>query len=239
MAKEARQSPKFPWDCDVPDDDFWKSLDYKVGRAFLPCYSESEISNMSFDPSLPREEKLQYLRDTLNNTLGQKEKDAAPLPVREVDYQSWNQLKFGLSALDFFLGDLDAEERTMRELYENGPNGTKNMTALHNLSGLLEKRGRYAEAETAALEVLPWMQSQKMLGGDSPQALGCMRVLVKSTWKQGRYEEAQSWIEKCEDCIRRMGEGDFAKYQDAERRQFDEELEALKEWKLQQPKDSG
>ena len=227
MAKEARQSPKFPWDFDVPDDEFWNSLNYKVGRAFLPCYTESEISKMTFDPSLSKEEKLQYLRHNLSNTLDEKEKDAAPLPLREVDYQSWHQLKFGLGALDHFLGDQVSEERIVRELYENGPNGTKRMDALHNLSGLLENQRRYAEAEAAALEVLPWMESQQMLGSDSPQILGCMRVLVKCTWKQGKDAEAREWIEKCEDCIRRMGEGKFAKYQEAERKQFDEELKAL------------
>ncbi len=239
MAKEARQSPKFPWDCDVPDDAFWNSLDYKVGRAFLRCYTESEVSAMTFDPSLSREQKLQYLRETLNNTLIEKERDAAPSPLRDVDYYAWERLKFSLSGIDHFLGNEEAEEATIRELYENGPNGTKSMTALHNLSGLLESRGRYAEAEAAALEVLPWMEAQSMLGIDSPQYLGCMRVLVKSTWKQKKDVEAQGWREKCEECLRRMGEGRFAKYQDSERTQFDGEWEALQQRKLQQSKGSS
>jgi hypothetical protein len=48
------------------------------------------------------------------------------------------------------------------------------MSALHKLNGLMETVGRYGEAETMAREVLPWMQGHEMLGGNGPQALGCM-----------------------------------------------------------------
>jgi hypothetical protein len=46
------------------------------------------------------------------------------------------------------------------------------MSALHQLSGVMETVERYGEAETMAREVLPWMQGHEMLGGNSPQALG-------------------------------------------------------------------
>jgi hypothetical protein len=56
-------------------------------------------------------------------------------------------------------------------------------------------RGKYHEAELAAREVLPWIHAAT--GDTSPQTLGCMKTLVKSLWRQGRYAEAQDWIEKC------------------------------------------
>ena len=84
-------------------------------------------------------------------------------------------MKLGLSTIEHFLGDYDAEEKIVREMYENGPDGTKSMSTLHQLSGLMETVGRYGEAETMAREVLPWMQGHEMLGGNSLQALGYMR----------------------------------------------------------------
>lgn len=106
------------------------------------------------------------------------------------------------------------------------------MSALHSLSGVLEERGRYDKAEAAAREVLPWLQGHEVLGSsDSPQALGCMKVLVRCMWKQSEYAEAEGWIEKCNAMIENLGKGKFAKYQDDERKEFDHMLHALKAWK--------
>jgi hypothetical protein len=231
MSVTARKPPKFPWDYEVPNTTFWNSLDYKVGRNFLQCHTESEISQMTFNETLSLEEKLKYLRSILNQTLSAKSKKTAPIPLHDVDYKSWNHLKLGLSTIEHFLGDYDAEEKIVREMYESGPDGTKSMSALHQLSGLMEKVGRYGEAETMAREVLPWMQGHEMLGGNSPQALGCMRVLVRSIWKQTRYVEAGEWIEKCKRTVENMGKGHFAKFQDDERRQLDDDVKALKKWR--------
>ena len=46
----------------------------------------------------------------------------------------------------------------------------------------VEKIGKYEEsAET-------WLQGHELLGRDSPQALGCIRVLFKGLWKKGKRE---------------------------------------------------
>jgi hypothetical protein len=119
----------------------------------------------------------------------------------------------------------------VREMYENGPNGTKSMGALHQLSGLMELIGRYGEAECMAREVLPWMQGHEMLGRDSPQALGCMRCLVRSVWKQRRYGEAAEWVERARRTIENMWRGRFGKYQDGERKQLEDDVEVLEKWR--------
>ncbi|OCK80106.1 hypothetical protein K432DRAFT_298365, partial [Lepidopterella palustris CBS 459.81] len=50
--------------------------------------------------------------------------------------------------------------------------GTKNINALHHLNGLIEVTGRYGDAESSTMEVLPWMQGHEVLGSNSPQVLG-------------------------------------------------------------------
>ena len=233
MSKEARQFPKFPWDYDVPNNAFWNSLDYKVGRNFFQCYTESEIAEMTFDGSLPTDEKLRFLRSLLHQTLAEKEARASPTPFHDVDYKSWMSLKFALSTMERYLGNPDAEEALVRETYENGPNGTKNMSALHSLSGIMEDRGKYAEAECMANQVLPWMQRHELLGHDSPQALGSMKILTRSIWKQGRYEDVEKWIKRCRKTVEAMRKGKFAKYYEEEKEMVDGDIAALEMWKAE------
>jgi hypothetical protein len=128
-------------------------------------------------------------------------------------------------------GNYSEEERIVREMYENGPDGTKSMSELHQLSGLMEVVGRYAEVECMAREVLSWMQGLEMLGKDSPQDLGCMRCLTRSIWKQGGYEEAVEWVERCRRTIEDMARGRFGMYQDDERKQLEDDLQALEKWR--------
>ncbi|KAF2771675.1 hypothetical protein EJ03DRAFT_252824, partial [Teratosphaeria nubilosa] len=148
--------------------------------------------------------------------LDTKQKQAAPEPLRTADYASWTSLMMSLGCMEHELGNPSTYEAITRELVESGPNDTKNMPALQSLSWLFEDTGRYAEAEAAAREVLLWMEQHPLLGRDSPQALGCMRLLAKSRWKQKRYAEADDWHSQCQLAIARMREGKFAKYCDEE-----------------------
>ena len=184
---------------------------------------------MDFDENLMQEEKLKHLRSILNDTFSLKARKAAPAPLCEADNASWRDLKFAFSGIEHALESYGAEEVILRDLYDHGSDGLKNMSALHSLSWLLEDRGRYPEAEAAARDVLPWIREHQVLGSpDSPQALGCMRILVKSIWKQGRHVEAEEWVEACETTIENLGKGKFAKYQQDEKGQFDAEMEALR-----------
>ena len=227
MSKEARQPPEFPWDYDVPNNAFWNSLDNKVGRNFLQCYTEPEISKMTFDEGLPDEGKLKLLRHILNQTLAEREAQSAPTSFHDADYHAWLTLKFALSTMERYLGNTAAEESIMREAYENGPDGKKNMSALHSLSNIMENRGKFAEAERMAREVLPFMQGHAMLGNDSPQALGSMKIITRSIWKQGRYEEGEKWIGRCREVVEAMGKGKFAKYAEDEREMVERDVVRL------------
>jgi hypothetical protein len=138
-------------------------------------------------------------------------------------------LKGSVSSIDNFLGDHSGDEDLAREFYENGPNGTKDMSALLNLAHAQLEAGKLAEAEKSAREVLPWLQGHEKLGPDSPQALGCMRILVPCIWKQGRHAEAESWVDRCKQSIENLSRGQFAKYYDEEKRELDSVVSGLKE----------
>lgn len=231
MAVAARQAPKMPWDFDVPNDAFWNGLDYQIGRNFLQCYEESEISQMTFDDSLSYDEKLKFLRDILQHTFADEAAKTAPTPLHDTNYKLWVKLMLGFSTIEHYLKNYDEEERIVREMYENGPDGSKNMSALHNLSAVMEQTGRYPEAEHMAREVLPWLEGHELLGEGSPQSLGCMRCLARSTWKQARYTDAEEWIDKCRRTVEAMPGGRFEKYQDDEKKQLEEDVEGLRKWK--------
>lgn len=84
---------------------------------------------------------------------------------------------------------------------------------MSNLGFVLNKQGRYAEAEGIQRRLLPLMQSgfkedspqvqmckddkrRKMfrdgLGRESPQALGCLRQMIESSAGHGKYEDARN-----------------------------------------------
>jgi hypothetical protein len=81
-------------------------------------------------------------------------------------------------------------------------------------------------------EVLPWMQGHERLGSDSPQALSAMRCITRCVWKQGRYEDAREWIERCRVIIEGLRGGQFGKYQDDERKQLKIDVEDLEKCRV-------
>lgn len=227
------ETKKFPWEYDFPDTPFWNDLPHFAGNVFLRCFTEAEVSAMNFDATLPSTEKLRYLRGILKKKLAEKEKEAAPVTLHDSDYKSWNALKLAIGGLEDLLGNLEEAVKITRERYENGPDGTKDMAALSDLGGRTERLGDYPEAEKIALEALAWIQSIPPLGPNSPQALGSMRVLVKSTWKQGKYDDAKEWIQKCRSSIDELAKGRFAKYEAEERKQIDDDVEELEKWRVE------
>jgi len=227
MSAVAKLAPIFPWDYVVPDNAFWDGITESESKAFVTCFTPEEIEAMTLDCSQPRETKLQRLRSILADTLATREADAAPLLLRDVDHGSWRSLKGGVITLDRALGTGESEEATALYFYENGANDGKDMSALLWLADIFEREGKYGAAETRARQGLDWISGLEKLGPDSPQALGCMRLLVNSTWKQEKYVEAEEWIAKCTDSIERLGRGKFAKYQEEEVVELERVVKAL------------
>ena len=222
-------TPIFPWESlQVPNDDFWNSLPYAAGRNFLQCYTQKELEQMHFDISLSDREKQQNLLAQLQETLSLKDAAAAPKTLLDCDLPGWQHLMLGIATMEKLLGNIDGEEKILRTMVDNSPKG--NLSALFNLSSVVESRGEYPEAEEMAREVLPWMQSHELLGNDSPQALKCKRILIQAIWKQGRYSEARKLIEELSGTVTAMEGGKFAKYQADEKKNLAAMEKELGEW---------
>jgi hypothetical protein len=138
MAQAARISPKFPWDHNVSGNPFWDFFGdraYKLERCFMPCYTQNEIAQMNFDDSLNETQKLEYLQNLLQTTL-----DGDQASLHDANYTKWRALKAALSFVEENLGHYDVAEKIGWEMYHNGLDGKKDMSALHGLGGLLVVR---------------------------------------------------------------------------------------------------
>ena len=98
----------------------------------------------------------------------------------------------------------------------------------------MEDRGEYAEAERIAREFLPFFRHHAMLGDNSPEALGKIKILTRSIWKQGRYEEGEKLIRRCMEVVQAMERGKFAKYVEDERQMVEADVVALQKWRADQ-----
>jgi hypothetical protein len=70
-----------------------------------------------------------------------------------------------------------------------------------------------------------------MLGEDAPQVLDCMRVVGRRVGKQRRWENAEAYMGAIGELVEGMGEGEFGKYQEYERKLLKQMRERLGEWK--------
>ncbi|KAF2804989.1 uncharacterized protein BDZ99DRAFT_146613 [Mytilinidion resinicola] len=237
MAATANLAPKFLWDHDVPNTPFWSDIEYTTARNFFQCFTEADLQRFKFNNALSVEEKLDWLERILDETLEIREYTSRPQSLHRADYQLWMKLKLARSSIAKNLEKWEEQERIVREMYANGPYDpvsgakTKNMSALLNLSQILEHNGLHPEAESAAREVLPWLQGHKMLGADAPQVLSYMRMIARSTGKQSQWSESDIWVGKVRELIHGMGGGKFAKYQDDESKGLEELREELRVWK--------
>ena len=233
MTSDDSNTSKFEWDYDVPTDGFWKDLDYRLIKAFLQCYTEPEIAEMKFDETLSADDKLTFLLKYLDDTLTNKESKSrleTELPLKNSDNNAWRTILLGLGTIEYYLGHWEAEEKFARERYENGPDGAKDMSALQELSIVMERQGKYGEGESMAKNVLEWMDELPKLGRDSPQAIGSACILAMCVWKQGRHQEGGALLDDCTKRVQSMGEGKFAKYQEAERQLVEQTRVALEKW---------
>jgi hypothetical protein len=67
-----------------------------------------------------------------------------------------------MSNMELYLGNYGKEERIAREMFENGPDGAKCVSALHHFNTFMEMMWRYAEAESMSREVLPWIEELEL-----------------------------------------------------------------------------
>jgi hypothetical protein len=104
------------------------------------------------------------------------------------------------------------------------------MSALQELSIVMELQENYSKGETMAKSVLEWIDELPKLSRDSPRAIGSACVLAMCVWKQGRHREGSVLLDDCTQRVNATGEGEFAKYQEAERQLVEQTKSALEEW---------
>jgi len=222
--------PRFEWDFDVPDTPFWKDLDFRVARNFLVCYEPSELEKIPFGDhaSRPESHRLEFLLAELQSKLAAQQASLTPEEIHEAKPDLWRRLLLGIETLQRYLGMPEEEAETIRLVLSNTA-GDARVPWLNMLADLDLRNGNLVEAESAAREVLPWMQKHEKLGVDSPQALGTTRTIIHSMWKQGggRVDEARRLVAETEAVIQGMRLGKFSKYQDEERRMLQDLVVSL------------
>jgi hypothetical protein len=229
---------KFSWDFEVPQDAFWTSLPFTVGRNFLQCFSPDEIQAMTFDPALSLDGKLTLLLSRAEKKLADQElasqQSSPSVHLYEQDYAQWQKLMLAVVTMHHELGQSVDEERTLGLMLEHPkPGEERNHSALNMTAAFMEKHGRHAEAEQAALLVRPWMEAHPLVGIGSPPAMGNMRTTLRAVWKQGRKEDAQRLYEEMKGLVDGMGETKFSQYQEEERRMLEELMAELEIWKVE------
>jgi len=125
------------------------------------------------------------------------------------------------------LGQKAEEEKLCRELAARSEE-KDNLKSQHYLSFVLEERGYFAEAEKIALSLKP--RIDKELGEDSPQVVGCRKIVARAVWKLGRKEEARELIREVFLLIDRMGDGKYAVYQEGNRLMLEGMVKELEAW---------
>ena len=229
--KDIGDAKSFSWEHPIPINDFWNPLDFIVGRNFLQCFSPDEIELLPLDnsESLAKEAKLRLLLKLLQDKLSAGDIAAAPQTLYDVDYGSWDKLVLGIHTMQLCLEQTDAAEESLRELIDRRKDKT-NLSYLHSLSVMLEKRGDYVEAEETERKVRLWLDGK--VGRDAPQALGSRRIIARAMWKQGpeRREEARDLIEEVKVLIEGSGKGRYAVYQQEQREMTEKMVGSLERW---------
>lgn len=93
-----------------------------------------------------------------------------------------------LGLVETNLGYYAAGEAIYRELIPLYEKPAASLGARSNLGWVLNKEGKYTEAELSLRQLLPDLKER--FGEDDPRTLGCLRHLIEAVGRQGRIEEA-------------------------------------------------
>lgn len=212
-------------------------MKYTTGRNFLQCYNEEEIRAM--DPDFERlgtaekQERLQFLLETLEATFSGRETAAKPEGLATTDYAQWMTLTLARMTILADLGRQAEQEAAIQAMIDTR-NPAKpdrvNISAVNMMANLKEEQGFFAEAEELSRKVVPVFD--EMMGPDSPPSQGTRRCLIRCIWKAGKPEEAKKLAEETRLIIDSMGEkkSQYLKYQGDERQYLEELIADLESW---------
>ncbi|TVY57994.1 hypothetical protein LSUE1_G009136, partial [Lachnellula suecica] len=185
--KDIGSARNFSWEVPVPKCAFWDDFTYPTARNFLDLFSASE--HVSIDPSstLDMKSKVALLDNLLDERLAAKDAAAAPSTLYDVDYDYWKKIWLAKVSMQVEVDDPGIEQ-TIRMLIARNKDPA-NLSYNHNLTGVLLRKGKFAEAEAMEVDVPAFLDGK--LGRDSPQSLSSRRMIAHAVWKQGRRAEAE------------------------------------------------
>jgi len=217
------ENPEFPWEGLLPEGEFWRSISSNLGISLAKIFSTKELASMTLPAVTESEEtKLKALDSIVTAKVASKQAALGSTPLESPDAKPYKQALHALAAIKSAEGQYDEVEKIQLSLLEV-PDAKTKLSAVYALAGNAEKEGRLSEAEAYANQSLPMVT--EILGDDSPQKIGMMRLMMQIYARQGRYEESWKLYHKATDVVGRMGQGKYGKYQG-------EEIEALVDAKV-------
>ena len=238
----AQQSTPFSWEESPPSGPFWDDLIAseapplwylkQAGQAFLRIFSTEEIDAMNLNPTLPTSGKITLLEGIFKNKIAAIQTGVDdPAKLNDDAWKKFKQCYYCLECLESSCGNFEKSLQFSQLIVDATKRRAPNKPdfGLYNNAYTLKRLGRNAEAEAAAREILPAMRDSEVLGPDSPQVLGTLRLLMEVIAKQGREQEAMDLNKEGWSTIELLKKGKFAKYES-------EEIEAMQEVKDDIPK---
>lgn len=235
--EQGEQQEQFPWEARVPTGPFWDDFttDHSgkvIARTLKnSVFSAEELENLPLDTSLSRPEKLQLLEKLINEKIAELTKETSPGKLDDEDYRKWRTSKWCVAVIHEH-DDLPRCHAILQDMITVSTvrNGKADAGALNLLASSLKDAGRNAEAEKVARQMLPLLQQHEKLGPDSPQVIGCMRLLMEVCAKQGREEEAMSLNREGYRVIGELAKGKFRKYEGEEIEEMDRVKGEIPKW---------
>lgn len=234
--QEQRNQEQFPWEAPLPTGPFWDDIttDHNgesIARTSKQSiFTAEELAALPLDHTLPRLEKFQLLEKIISEKLAGLTKDTQPEKLGDDDYKKWRNGKWSIAVLH--LDDLTRCHKELQDMITASTTrkGFPDVGALNMLAFGLKDAGRNAEAETVGRQMLPLLQQHEKLGPDSPQVIGCMRLLMEVVAKQGRKDEAMELNKKGYEVIGELAKGRFKKYEVEEIEEMDMVKGEIPKW---------
>lgn len=219
-----KEPGKFPWESEIPTSPFWDGLS-RLAQQALTIFGHADLAALDLDSKAdqPKPARLALVRGVFEQRLAKE----PPLADQDdAQFRTHRQTVFALAHACMMQRDYAEAEAACHQLIaaSSARDGKPDVGALQTLAWATEARGQYGDALNYCEQTLPLLKAHEMLGPESPQVLGTMRLEMQALGKAGRVKEALEMNAQGYEVIERMKGGRFGKY-------YGEEIEAMDELK--------
>jgi len=190
--KDIGSARNFSWEYPIPKCPFWDDFTYPTARNFLDLFGADEHVPVDLNSTLDKRSKVALLENLIQERLASRDAAAAPNTLYDVDYEYWRKIWLAKISMQVEVQDPELEQ-TIRMMIERNKDPS-NLSYHHNLTGVLLRKGKFAEAEATEAPVPAFLDGR--LGKESPQSLGSRRMIAHAVWKQGRRSEANKLLDE-------------------------------------------